>query len=125
MPALFIFMFIFVSLVIFLPISIIEDIKELFYSLIFCCIFLFGWFGFSMQYPTEILQETIYPIKEVEYDKGKIQIIIKDGKILPISDQFKSYLDAEKFDIKIIEYKNSYAGIKYLIYDNYEIVEKK
>lgn len=124
-PAFLIFGFVLATSIMLIPIFMVEDMKIELCSIIFFNVFLFSWWVFSTQYPKEIKQETIYPIQEVEYDKGKIQIIIKNDQILPLSNHFKSYLDAEKFDVKVIEYESSYAGLSYLIIDSYEVVEKE
>lgn len=124
MPAFLIFVFMGMSFV-FLPILLAERMNKLSCFVIFCCIFLFGWWGISMQYPKEIKKETIYPIQEIASDKGKIQMIIKNDEVLSLSYYFKYYLDAEKFDVKVIEYETFYAGLAYLISDSYEVVEKK
>jgi energy-coupling factor transporter transmembrane protein EcfT len=120
-PLILIILFI---LVVFFLCAIIERKDGASFCLIMSLMIFGFWFLISLNQNTLIHKETIYPVQEIDYDKGKIQVIIREGDITPLSTKFNYYLDAEKFDVKVVEYKKNYVGIWYPIRDTYEVVEK-
>jgi hypothetical protein len=120
-----IIIFILLCSVLFFFIAIIEKRDDISFCLCILFFIIIFWFGISLNQNYIIHNEKIYPVQEIDYDNGKIQIIIKDSQIVPLSTKFNYYLDAEKLDVKVVEYKKNYVGIWYPIRDTYEVVEKK